>query len=310
MSSLLNNTVGMTDMKSLSYGIMRVLAGMAVVSCMLASCSGNSHSDVIKVVSERDSLRNVTAAQGRWLEKVNTVLTTLNSALDSVQQQEGMIFININGEGTASRADALSNLDRFEAVVRSQKHRIDQLEAQLKAHDELDEPESRSLEASTLITNLRAQLAQKDQQIAELRKELEKKNVDIEKLRATVSAQNTRITQLDEQNKRYSTALTRQSDMMNVGYVAMGSKKDLEAKGIIKKGRIVTTSALDRSKFRQIDIRKFTEITFEARKPRIITDAPKSTYSLTTNGDGQFTLHIHNPTDFWSISNFLVIQTR
>lgn len=300
-------------MRRNSRNIFSLIAGsaiMAISSLTIGSCSGNSHADVIKVVSERDSLRNVAAAQVRWLEKVNTVLTTLNSALDSVQRQEDMIFININGEKTATRADALNNLDRFEAVVRSQKHRIDQLEAQLKARDELDEPESRSLEASTLIANLRAQLAQKDQQIADLRRELEKKNVDIEKLRATVSAQNSRITQLDEQNKRYSTALTRQSDMLNTGYVVMGTKKDLESKGIIRKGRLVATSALDRSKFRQVDIRKFTEITFEARKPRIITDAPASTYSLTTTGDGNFTLHILNPADFWSISNFLVIQTR
>ena len=68
--------------------------------------------------------------------------------------------------------------------------------------------------------------------------------------------------------------------------------------------------ALDRSKFRQVDIRKFTEITFDAKKPKVLTSAPQSTYTLTTDGKGKFILHITNPAEFWSISNFLVIQTQ
>ncbi len=241
---------------------------MAAAAAMTA-CSGTGNSEVIRVVSERDSLRQVTAMQERRLAQINDVMTTLGEALDSVQQQEHLLFLNPSGEGTASRADALNNLNRFETVLRAQQRHIDDLEKKL-AEANTDTPDNApSPQAETLIANLRQQLSQKDTE-----------------------------------------ALTRSSDMANRAFVAIDTKKKLEADGIIRKGKIQTRDALDRSKFRQVDIRKFTEITFDAKKPKVLTSAPQSTYTLTTDGKGKFILHITNPAEFWSISNFLVIQTQ
>lgn len=98
--------------------------------------------------------------------------------------------------------------------------------------------------------------------------------------------------------------------MLNNGYVLIGSKDDLRRKGILKNGRVISDAALDRSKFFQVDIRKWHEISFRAKKPRILTNMPASSYSLTTSGDGNFTLSITDPSDFWRISNYLIIQTN
>lgn len=274
----------------------------------LSSCN-NNHSEVIKVVSERDSLQNVADAQTRRLNKIANILRTLDSALDSIQHEEGMIFVNAGGE-MASRTDALENLTRFETVVKHQQDRINELEAKLKAQDEEDDPRAHALEATSLIANLKNQLAAKDRQIAELRTELEKKNVDISRLRAKVQEQQEQIADLDNKNQRYTTALKRQDEVINSGYVIIGSKKELEAKGVLYKGKLRTSNALNRDLFKKVDIRKFTEITFTAKKPKIITYAPATTYELTTNGAGTFTLHITNVTQFWSVSNYLVIQTQ
>lgn len=274
----------------------------------LSSCN-NNHSEVIKVVSERDSLQNVADAQTRRLNKIANILRTLDSALDSIQHEEGMIFVNAGGE-MASRTDALENLTRFETVVKHQQDRINELEAKLKAQDEEDDPRAHALEAASLIANLKSQLAAKDRQIAELRTELEKKNVDISRLRAKVQEQQEQIADLDNKNQRYTTALKRQDEVINSGYVIIGSKKELEAKGVLYKGKLRTSNVLNRDLFKKVDIRKFTEITFTAKKPKIITYAPATTYELTTNGAGTFTLHITNVTQFWSVSNYLVIQTQ
>lgn len=282
---------------------------MAAAAAMTA-CSGTGNSEVIRVVSERDSLRQVTAMQERRLAQINDVMTTLGEALDSVQQQEHLLFLNPSGEGTASRADALNNLNRFETVLRAQQRHIDDLEKKL-AEANTDTPDNApSPQAETLIANLRQQLSQKDEMIAQLRTQLEAKDVDITRLRSMVATQQNQIAQLGDANKRYTEALTRSSDMANRAFVAIDTKKKLEADGIIRKGKIQTRDALDRSKFRQVDIRKFTEITFDAKKPKVLTSAPQSTYTLTTDGKGKFILHITNPAEFWSISNFLVIQTQ
>lgn len=275
---------------------------------LLSGCGGD-HAEVIKVVSERDSLQNVADAQSRRLDKIANVLGTLDSALDSIQKEEGLLFLNPEGE-VATRKDALDNLTRFESIVRRQQHRINELEKWIEERNQDDDPRAHALEAQSLIANMKSQLAQKDKQIAELRDELEKKNVDISRLRAKVAEQQLTIETLDNTNKKYSDALKRTDEMMNTGYVLIGSSKELEAQGIIKKGKLRTAEALNKAKFKQVDIRKFTEISFSAKKPKIITHAPASTYDLVTDGSGTFTLHINDVTEFWSISNYLVILTQ
>lgn len=275
---------------------------------LLSSCGGD-HAEVIKVVSERDSLQNVADAQSRRLDKIANVLGTLDSALDSIQKEEGLLFLNPEGE-VATRKDALDNLTRFESVVRRQQRRINELEKWIEQRNQDDDPRAHALEAQSLIANMKNQLAQKDKQIAELRDELEKKNVDISRLRAKVAEQQLAIETLDKTNKKYTDALKRSDKMMNTGYVIIGSSKELEAQGIIKKGKLRTSEALNKAKFKQVDIRKFTEISFSAKKPRIITHAPASTYDLVTDGTGTFTLHINDVSEFWSISNYLVILTQ
>lgn len=281
---------------------------VGALSIMLAGCNGGA--EVARMADERDSLRRVAELQQIRLTRINEVMNTLGQALDSVQQQENLLFLNPSGEGTASRADALNNLKRFETVLRAQQKHIADLEQQLAEQKKDDPRVEANPQAETLIANLKEQLAKKDELIADLRAQLETKDLDINKLRMTVASQQSQITQLGEANQRYSDALIRSTDMANRGFMAMGTKKELEAMGIIKKGKIQTRDALDRKKFKQVDIRRFTEISFEAKKPKIITAAPQSSYELTTNGNGTFTLHITNPADFWSISNFLVIQTR
>lgn len=261
------------------------------------------------MVSERDSLQNVADAQSRRLDKIANVLGTLDSALDSIQKEEGLLFLNPEGE-VATRKDALDNLTRFESVVRRQQRRINELEKWIEQRNQDDDPRAHALEAQSLIANMKNQLAQKDKQIAELRDELEKKNVDISRLRAKVAEQQLAIETLDKTNKKYTDALKRSDKMMNTGYVIIGSSKELEAQGIIKKGKLRTSEALNKAKFKQVDIRKFTEISFSAKKPRIITHAPASTYDLVTDGTGTFTLHINDVSEFWSISNYLVILTQ
>lgn len=289
----------------------------SVISCvalhlwaisLLSSCGGD-HAEVIKVVSERDSLQNVADAQSRRLDKIANVLGTLDSALDSIQKEEGLLFLNPEGE-VATRKDALDNLTRFESVVRRQQRRINELEKWIEQRNQDDDPRAHALEAQSLIANMKNQLAQKDKQIAELRDELEKKNVDISRLRAKVAEQQLAIETLDKTNKKYTDALKRSDKMMNTGYVIIGSSKELEAQGIIKKGKLRTSEALNKAKFKQVDIRKFTEISFSAKKPRIITHAPASTYDLVTDGTGTFTLHINDVSEIWSISNYLVILTQ
>lgn len=285
------------------------LLSMCFVLLLVCSC-GNSGSEVMKLVEERDSLRQINREQIERLDSYSKTIETLNETLDSIAYQENMIFFNNNGEMPITKENVKHNLMRFEALLKKQGEKIRQLEKQLS---ESNDSNAQSL---SLISHLKEQLNTKNIQIAQLKEELEKKNVDIARLqeqvesqRLTINTQTATINELNQRTQRQGEALARQDAILNNGYVLIGSRDDLKRKGILKKGKIVADAALDRSKFAKVDIREWREVSFTAKRPRILTNMPASSYEITTTGNRNFTLTVKNPSDFWRISTYLVIQT-
>lgn len=282
---------------------------LSAISCVLYSC-GNSNKDIMKLVEERDSLRQAQKVQEGRLDNYSKTIETLNATLDSIAYQEKMLFSN-NGEIPITKEDVKHNLMRFEALLKKQSEKIKQLEKQLS------ESKDSNTQSLSLIAHLKEQLNEKNLRIAQLKEELEKKNVSIARLqelvesqKTTINTQSATISELNQRTQRQNEALAQQDAILNNGYVLIGSKEDLKRKGILKKGKIVADASFDRSKFARIDIRKWREINFTAKRPRILTNMPSSSYEITTTGNRNFTLTVKNPSDFWRISSYLIIQTN
>lgn len=278
------------------------------ITFVIFSC-GNSNQELMKLVEERDSLRHAQTVQSVKLDNYSKTIETLNATLDSIAYQEKILFLS-DGEIPVTKEDVKHNLMRFEALLKKQGEKIKQLEKQLA---ESNDSNTHSL---GLIAHLKEQINEKNLRIAQLMGELEKKNVSIARLqemvesqKTTINTQSATISELNQRTQRQSEALARQDAILNNGYVLIGSKDDLKRKGILKKGKIVADASLDRSKFAQIDIRKWREINFTAKRPRILTNMPSSSYEITTTGNRNFTLTVKNPSDFWRISSYLIIQT-
>ena len=270
---------------------------LSSISFVLYSC-GNSNKEILRLVEERDSLRQAQKVQEGKLDNYSKTIETLNATLDSIAYQENMLFIS-NGEIPVTKEDVRHNLMRFEALLKKQTEKIKLLEKQLA---ESNDSNTHSL---SLIAHLKEQLNEKNLRIAQLMGELEKKNMSIaclqelvESQKTTINTQSATISELNQRTQRQSEALARQDAILNNGYVLIGSKDDLKRKGILKKGRIVADASLDRNKFAKIDIRKWREINFTAKRPRILTNMPSSSYEITTTGNRNFTLTVKNPSDF------------
>lgn len=297
----------MTRFRTLRFSSLLLCAAVGI---SLSSC-GNSDKGLVEIVHERDSLKTAYENQKEQLETANSVISSINNALNSITHEEGMIFANPHQETPIKKEDILENLKRYESVLNTQRDKIKELEDRLAK-----EKNNQNSNLAGLVAHMKQQLAEKDAQIAKLKAELSQKNVDISKLRRQVESQeillaeqSLAIEELDRKSHNQTKALKNQDDIINTCYVIIGSKSDLKSKGIVVKNKIRGEAALDKSKFVKVDIRKFREISFEAKRPRILTNMPTSSYMLTTNGKRNFTLTINDATAFWSISNFLIIQT-
>lgn len=255
-------------------------------------------------MAERDS---VTAR----LQAIEATMSTVNATLDSLALEENIVFINSEGQ-SASREDALRNLDKFEAIVRKQHEHINALEQQLSTQSN-----NAQSNMQRLLAHMKKQLSAKDAEIAQLRADLNNKDISIAELRDRLNSQGqvireneSAIADLGRRNSAQAEVLSKQSDIMNYGYVIIATKKELKSWGLLKRGKLNSDAVTNAPGVSRVDIRKWHEVSFTAHKPHILTSMPASSYELVENAKDSYTLRIKDATAFWGISKYLVIQTK
>ena len=281
---------------------------MVVASITLYSCN-NGKQEIDKLQQRIDSLEKVDVERINDMKDLTGFITALSDGLDSIAAQEDMLFTNKGVEGVyIDRKQLKLNLEMFEEKLIQQKQRISQLSDSLKSRG------SRIEVLNGLVKHLNLQLDEKNKMIQNLKSELEKKNVNLAQLKSKVSSLSESNTQLVEKTEQQLQAIMAQDEILNECYVKIGTKKELKAGGYATGGFLKKTkvnhNSLQKDKFMKVDIRTFREITINSKSPKILTQMPSSSYQWVKSGNGTTTLQITDPTTFWSVSNFLIIQTN
>jgi len=290
---------------------MKLFKGFIALFVMLSvfSCK-NEKVDMSSYMQERDSIMQENKAKTQQLDELNGVLATIATGLDSIAVQENILFTNKGRDGVMlSRQQIAANLKGMADILARQRAKIKMLQDSLA-----NKKSSQGVERlQKVVEFLNQQLAEKDQVIQSLRADLNNSKKDITQLRASLSDMRTKANNAEQKTKVLTKALSKQDEVINECYVKIGTKKQLSAAGLLKGGFLqkkkVNYEDVDKSKFNAVDIRKFREITLKSSNPKILTPQPSNrSFHFEESGDGNCTLVITNPTLFWSVSNFLIIQ--
>ena len=290
---------------------MKLFKGFIALFIMLSvfSCK-NEKVDMSSYMQERDSIMQENKAKTQQLDELNGVLATIATGLDSIAVQENILFTNKGRDGVMlNRQQIAANLKGMADILARQRAKIKILQDSLA-----NKKSSQGVERlQKVVEFLNQQLAEKDQVIQSLRADLNNSKKDITQLRASLSDMRTKANNAEQKTKVLTKALSKQDEVINECYVKIGTKKQLSAAGLLKGGFLQKTKVnyedVDKSKFNAVDIRKFREITLKSSNPKILTPQPSNrSFQFEESGDGNCTLVITNPTLFWSVSNFLIIQ--
>lgn len=277
---------------------------------MLVFSCKNEKVDMQQFVAERDSILQENRSKTQQLDELNGVLSTIAIGLDSIAVQENILFNSSGRDGVhLDKHEITARLNGMADILARQRAKIQVLQDSLA-----NRKTSQGVEhLQRVVEFLNQQLAEKDQVIKSLRADLNNSKKDITQLRASLSDMKNRATKAENKTQVLRTALSKQDDIINECYVRIGTKKQLSAAGLLKGGFLqkkkVNYEDVDKSKFNAVDIRKFREITLMSSNPKILTTQPSNrSFHFEENGDGTCTLVITNPTLFWNVSNFLIIQ--
>lgn len=278
------------------------------IACLLTACKGETV-DVSKLVAERDSLKATSEKNLQDFNNLNYYVEELAASLDSIFINEGFITTGKDAEGnTMSRNEVKQSLKELGKLVARQRQHIITLEDSLKNNSF-----SKSENLLSIIENLKFQLEAKERTIVQLQHELASSRADVTRLYTEVSSLNREVSNLNEKNRGLVDGLERQTEIINTGYVIIGTKKDLTKLGVLEGGfmkkKKISPAGLNPENSRKIDITTFTEVVINSKNPKIYSAMPSSSYRLAKNGNGTTTLTITDPSVFWRASNFLIIST-
>lgn len=289
--------------------ILVLLAFVSILACK------NERVDMAGYMKERDSLIIENQANKEELAELNSIISTVSAGLDSIAIQEGILYSGKTRDGVAlNRNQIIANINSMAEILKRQREKIQSLQDSLAMRSANSNKSSQSIEKlQNVIAFLNKQLAEKDNEIQSLRRDVNSKNKDINQLRISLSDMRNRAEKAENRTQVVTQALAKQDEIINECYIKIGTKKQLVASGLLKGGFLqkkkVNYEDVDKSKFNAVDIRKFREVTLKSNNPKILTPQPSNnSFHFEENGDGTCTLVITNPTQFWSVSNFLIIQ--
>jgi DNA repair exonuclease SbcCD ATPase subunit len=276
------------------------------VATLLVSCDGITGGSK-KLQAKNDSLSIALAQRDAELDEMMSTFNDIQEGFRQINEAENRVDLQrgtISESAASIRQQIASDIEFITRTMSDNKAQIAKLQAQLKKSN------TNSAQLKKAIDILQTELIEKTRRIEELQEELASKNIRIQELDAAVSNLSADKESLTAANEAKARTVAEQDKAINSAWFVFGTKSELKSQKILKSGDVLKSTDFNKDYFTQIDIRTTKEIKLYSKRADILTTHPVNTYLLEKDNKGQLTLKITNPTDFWSVSKYLVIQVR
>ena len=290
---------------------MRKIIAILLASMTFWSCSNDSKQNeeqialqdtinankeaLVKAIADRDSLFSL--------------INDISDDMDQIKSLENILASNTWTSETSSKKEKIKNdLQILKNTLQQRQQKLNELEKKLKdskltntkLEKTIETLKTQIAEHQSEIENLNTALTSAKGQIVKLENDKDSLNKTI----TTVSAEKAKVEEIAEE------AITNVNEL-NKCFYAIGSKKELKQNKILESGFLKKTKVMqgeyDQNFFSVADKRTLKKINLHSKKAKILTNHPANSYEL-QDVDGQKTLLITNPSIFWNLSNYLVIQ--
>ena len=282
---------------------MKKLVFLSLLSvALLTSCGNGAQKDALK--AQNDSLMVELSNRNAELDDIMGAFNEVQERFLQIKEAEIRVDFQ-SGSIRENSADKIKEDIRFiSEKLQSNREQIAKLEKQLK------NSQYNSAQLKKAVANLTKELEAKQQQIETLQAELASKNIRIAELDDAVAGLSQNVSELTAENEAKAATVASQDKALNAAWFVFGTKSELKDQKILEKGDVLKSADFNKDYFTQIDIRTDKEIKLYSKRAELLTTHPVGSYELVKDAKGQLALKITNPTEFWSVSRYLVIQVK
>lgn len=281
---------------------MKKIIFLCVGVLLFASCDGGKK----QLQEQNDSLRVALEERDAVLDEMMLSINLIQEGFRAINEAEGRISLdNVNGTENQSVTESIKqDMVFITETIQKNKEEIAKLNKQLKSSKNTSE------QLKKTIDNLTVQLTEKTQQLEQMKLTLESKNIRIAELDSAVTILSADVNALTEEKLRNEQEIANQDAEINAAWFVYGTKKELKEQKILDDGEVLRNSDFNKDYFTKIDIRDKMVFELHSKSAKVLTIHPENSYKLEKDDKKQYVLTVINPESFWSVSRYLVIQTR
>ena len=270
----------------------------------LAACQQEKPKVDLSAAHQRDSLQQIVSQKNGEIDDMMSTLNDIQEGFREINEAENRVNLEKQGtEGSTNEEHIRENIQFIQSAMKQNRQLINKLRQQLR------ESTFNSGQLKRTISNLMAQLDEKDQQLQQLRAELDAKDIHITVLDENIANLNTNVNNLTDESTQKSQTISQQDKQLNTAWFVFGTKDELKEQHIFE-GNKVLSGSFNKDYFTKIDIRIDKEIKLYSKSAKILTAHPSNSYTLQPDIKDQYVLRITNPPLFWSTSKYLVILVK
>ena len=271
---------------------------------MLAACK-NQNGVNTHLQQQVDSLQTIVDNKDAELNDIIVTMTEVQTGIRRIAEAEGRVTVaDGSQESASSRAIIRDNMEYICQAMQQNRDLVAQLREKLNAS------RFKGDKLKNLVDGLQTQVESQNLRIQELQATLVEKDSTILAQTMRIDSLSQSVASLTESAKEHTGTLAVQDKQLNNAWFVYGTKSELKEQGILKGGKVLKDNDFNKDYFTEIDIRQVKDIKTYSKSARLLTTHPDGSYMLTKDGNGYYELHISNPSRFWSVSKYLVMQVK
>ena len=291
------------------------MAAILLTPLILVACNQDKIDNLSK---ETEQLASEKTRLNQQLEDYMRTFNEIESNLAKIKEREEKINLKTR-DNVEYREDTktaiVKDIQAINDLMIENSNKMNRLQSQLS---------NTNAEFKKMVANLNSRIEDRNKQIVVMKSELQQLNFEKSELAKTVNNLEVSVdTLLNKTNfqrlviNTQSVEIEEKDKLINTGFVAIGSSKELlDSKVIDKEGGILglgstetLKSNLNEDAFSKININEITAIPVTARKAELITPHPTDSYELALNENNEIgQLMILDPSKFWHSSKYVVVK--
>lgn len=258
--------------------------------------------------ASRDSLLNVIAQKDNELNDMMTLFNDIQEGFRQINEAEGRVNLSKDKPETSQREEIMENIAFIQRTMQLNRELIARLQQQVKSNTSSNSQLKATLDAT--IAGLNADLETKSRQIDSLTAELKQKDLYIARQGEQITTLTQNVNELSAENEQQSRTMAAQDQELHTGWYVFGTRRELKEQNILQNGDVLRSDQFNKDYFTRVDIRVDKIIKLYSKSAKLLTNHPEGSYTLSRDSEGQYTLRIVKPEEFWRTSRYLVVLVK